>query len=681
MSVRFSQLLVAIVLASLALGLYHTLNAYWQNAAESELHARGVRVAGDAAQHLSQHVAALQTLAALTSVEGYNPGAFGARARALIKKDAAVRAIDFFNQDDVHRAHIDAAGPPQFGNPIRTPMRPTQALLDSIEEAMFYADLSRATSVSFARARIGGRGPLGVFIAAAPASRKNRDAGTIVEYLAPAPLVLDGLRLALGGGAFSLEDSRGRTIAGAIAPPLGSASGAQSFAIPFGDRILRLVLPAPAARSSNGWLFFFAWLALVLAICMPMEAVGNLNRRMQSLNEDLEDRVAARTRELEKTLQESRRLGAVVESVRESVMWIDTDGVVVYVNAALCDQIGRSAQDILGRRVVDIPGLGLPQAQLDTLSKAVTESGFTYSELDWTRADGTVYVVGVTFSRHSGAAGGGSGLIAVARDITDRRKLVDQLLAAKHQLEHEINARADFIGTASHELRTPVTTLRTLSALLGAKFKARYELGADERNLVDLLDHETRRLARLVDDLLEIAKIDAPQTTLVDSVVDVAELVRNELAATQLLLKQSGPSIRLELSDRPATIRGDENAVRSILNNLVGNARKFTAAHGHIQVAVRCKSDRVTLSVADDGIGIPQTDLPHIFERFYRVPQSANGIPGSGLGLAIVARLVDLMHGSISVSSEVGRGTTVSTEYPMAAVPAPGPKQPVHAAR
>ena len=129
-------------------------------------------------------------------------------------------------------------------------------------------------------------------------------------------------------------------------------------------------------------------------------------------------------------------------------------------------------------------------------------------------------------------------------------------------------------------------------------------------------------------------------------------------------------TISIDLPAGPALIQGDENALRSILNNLLDNARKFTRPGGHITVGVSRKLDRVSLSVTDDGIGISQADLPHIFERFYRVRQTANDTLGSGLGLAIVARLVDLMHGSISVSSELGQGTTVTIEYPASPVAA-----------
>jgi signal transduction histidine kinase len=113
-------------------------------------------------------------------------------------------------------------------------------------------------------------------------------------------------------------------------------------------------------------------------------------------------------------------------------------------------------------------------------------------------------------------------------------------------------------------------------------------------------------------------------------------------------------------------VRADESALRRIILNLVGNARKFTPAHGKVGVIIERSGGRVRLTVADNGIGIPEKDLPHVFERFYRVERPGTEIRGTGLGLAIVARLVERMHGVISISSEVGKGTTVAVEMPAA---------------
>jgi len=252
----------------------------------------------------------------------------------------------------------------------------------------------------------------------------------------------------------------------------------------------------------------------------------------------------------------------------------------------------------------------------------------------------------------------------VSRDVSDRRRLVDELVHAKEEAERQMRVSTDFVGTASHELRTPATTLRTLSALLGRKVLPRYAFTDDDAKLLGMLDFETRRLASLVDDLLEVAKVDATETPLDETDVDLRALVSAEVDATFALDPRAGPAVELRLPNTPAYVRADENALRRIIVNLVGNARKFTPADGRVTVSVERLGDRVRLVVADTGIGIPEDDLPHVFERFYRVERPGTEIRGTGLGLAIVARLVERMRGAISISSEVGRGTTVSVEVP-----------------
>ncbi|MFI5389628.1 MAG: sensor histidine kinase, partial [Candidatus Eremiobacterales bacterium] len=265
---------------------------------------------------------------------------------------------------------------------------------------------------------------------------------------------------------------------------------------------------------------------------------------------------------------------------------------------------------------------------------------------------------------HHGDEGLRDKMIAVSRDVSDRRRLVDELVHAKEEAERQMRVSTDFVGTASHELRTPATTLRTLSALLGRKVLPRYAFTDDDAKLLGMLDFETRRLASLVDDLLEVAKVDATETPLDETDVDLRALVSAEVDATFALDARAGPAVEVRLTNTPAYVRADENAIRRIIVNLVGNARKFTPADGRVTVSVERLGDRVRLVVADTGIGIPEDDLPHVFERFYRVERPGTEIRGTGLGLAIVARLVERMRGAISISSEVGHGTTVSVEVP-----------------
>lgn len=671
MSVRFSQFLIAVVLALVAFAFFGTVSAYQETVSASDIRMRGSTIVERERRRLGDRVAAIEGLAAQTALEGngFSGRAFAKAARALMRQDPALRAIDFFNTDDVHVAHVDSSGD-RLGIPRRKVAHRVPAEeLQAVELAIFDAALSRATSVSDTVPKSGAPNgsdlSRGRFYLATRVVRRNRELGSIVEQLDAHDLVLaDVERTALG--PFSLSDGRGRWLRAPAHLP-ASERNSQIFAIPFADQVLALTLLPPQRNALNPWWFFLGWLALVLSIALPMEVVGNINRRVQALNEELETRVAARTRQLEASLEESRRLAIVVESVHEGVMAVGASGFVRYVNAALCKELQCMPHELIGRQISDIRALGISEQQLSDIRADVSATGFVYREMERRRADGTQYVAGVTFTRH--ALEGSDTLIAVSRDVTDRRGLIDQLLETKAGLERETRARADFIATASHELRTPVTTLRTLAALLLDKLGQRDMLPPDDRRLLDILDHETKRLARLVDDLLRITKIDAPEAALAEQTIDLGAMVRRELEAFQRF-GDTGAHVNTHLEDNTVFVRGDEEALRSVIDNLVSNARKFTPPSGHVDVTVERDADHARLVVSDTGVGIAKSDLAHIFERFYRAPLTAARAPGAGLGLAIVARLVELMRGTISVASEVGHGTTVTIEYPLADAPA-----------
>lgn len=668
MSVRFSQLLVAIVLALVAIALFRTVSAYRETFIAADLRTRGSHIVERETQRLGERIAAIEGLAASTAMNGYMARDFEQAARSVMSQDRALNAIDFFNTDDVHVAHVEAGGRALFGSPLKRRSHVVrQSEIQAIELALFDAELSRSTSLSDippkADAPAGSQDSKGYFFLATRVVWRGRELGSIVEFIDARELIIDDVARVVPA-EFALDDGRGRPLRVASQVAIQNRPDTQTFPIPFADRVLQLTLAAPPRVQANPWWFVLGWIALVFAIVAPIEAVGHINRRVQALNEELETRVAARTRQLEESLDESRRLAVVVESVHEGVMRLDAAGVIRYANEALCRELQRSSSELIGQPVNKIAALGLSEQQLADIRAGVSVTGFVYRETEHVRDDGTRYVAGVTFTNHGLESSGA--LIAVSRDVTDRHRLVDELLAAKSRLEREMRARADFIATASHELRTPVTTLRTLAALLLEKLWPRERLSHEDARLLDILDHETRRLSRLVDDLLKIAKIDAPEVTLAAGEIDLRSVVKAEIEEIARF-GAAGPRIELHLGREPAIVRGDEEALRTVIDNLVGNARKFTTSAGRVDVTVEQDGARVRLIVADTGVGISKSDLPHIFERFYRAPKTAAAASGAGLGLAIVARLVDLMSGTISVASEVGRGTTVTIEYPLVA--------------
>ncbi|HEY7981548.1 MAG TPA: ATP-binding protein [Candidatus Eremiobacteraceae bacterium] len=675
-SVRIAQLLAGVVLAITASFLYPTYNAYLEYKVSNEVRAVGSEAAQREAERIDNTLIEINSLAIRIASGGYNRREFTQAAQDALARNPALRSIDYFNAAGEHVLLVAPSGPKDMLHSRAKSPDVSFQTISAVTIVQARADLTKSVAASevlrMARHRGDENGPLNVF-AAAPIMIKHEAQGEVVARIDIRSLLVDDLHSLLPPAKFTLDDSAGRQQASW--PPGYDVKGpsAQTFPIKFADRQWELdVEPALPAQLAKPWWFIIGGLLVWLVLAWPIEVVGQINRRVRVLNEGLEARVAARTRQLQSTVAETRKLAAVVESVSEGVMLVSTDGTIRYANAALANALRCKTSDLTDKSVHDIGALALSPAILDEIRETVARVGYMYLENARTRSDGSTYWAGVSFTAQRDADGKMVGLIAVSRDITDRRALVDQLVTAKGDLERQMRVRADFIGTASHELRTPATTLRTLCALLVSKIAPRYSFDEEDRTLVGLLDRETKRLSELVDDLLEVGKIDAEEARRPDADVDVADAARSEVESFRELDEAQAPPVELRLPAGAAVVRGDDAALRRVVGNLVGNARKFTPASGLVTVTVERSASRVRLTVADTGVGIPEADLPHIFDRFYRVERPGTAIRGTGLGLAIVARLVEQMHGTIAVSSVVGKGTTVTVEFPAAAASAAG---------
>jgi two-component system, OmpR family, phosphate regulon sensor histidine kinase PhoR len=241
------------------------------------------------------------------------------------------------------------------------------------------------------------------------------------------------------------------------------------------------------------------------------------------------------------------------------------------------------------------------------------------------------------------------GAVAVFRDVTEVRRIEA--------------VRRDFVANASHELKTPLTAIRGFAERL-----ADAELpDANAKHAVEAIVGNAKRLGALVEDLLELSRIESGSVPLRPEAIAVAELA-------QRLLRELDPRLRTgELDsdvhlDAPGRVIADRSALEHVLANLLDNAIKYTPAGGRVAVRVRpAPEGRVRIEVVDSGLGIPRKDLPRIFERFYRVdPSRSRALGGTGLGLAIVKHQVQAMGGQLGVESQLGRGSRFWVELPAA---------------
>jgi signal transduction histidine kinase len=225
------------------------------------------------------------------------------------------------------------------------------------------------------------------------------------------------------------------------------------------------------------------------------------------------------------------------------------------------------------------------------------------------------------------------------------------------RLEELFRAQQRFIADISHELRTPLTTIRGNVDLMR-------RMKSEDDESLNAIQAESDRMTRMVGDLLLLAQADAGQTIRRER-VELDTLLLE--VYRQMRLMAEGIQLSIGEEDQ-AIVMGDADRLKQLLLNLVDNACKYTPKGGQVVLGLRCAEGWAQLSVADTGLGIPAQDLPHIFERFYRVDKARSRVAGgTGLGLSIVQWIAQAHGGKIDVQSEPGQGTTFTVHLPLAA--------------
>ncbi|MCC7106976.1 MAG: PAS domain-containing sensor histidine kinase, partial [Chloroflexi bacterium] len=271
----------------------------------------------------------------------------------------------------------------------------------------------------------------------------------------------------------------------------------------------------------------------------------------------------------------------------------------------------------------------------------------SYTELPLRRPDGSVRWVGASLARVAGRRIGRVRAVMVLRDITAAKEM-DEL-------------KSSLLTTISHELRTPLTSIRALSELL---VEHDFESG-EIRQVAATINRESERLTRLVDNVLDAARIEAGRMPCHLQPVQLAEVVQEALTVLEGRADQH--RVRVEIPSETPRILADPDRLRQVLDNLLSNAVKYSPPDAEVVLNASAENGRVRIEVADRGPGIPDEHLPSLFDRFHRVdPRSGPG--GTGLGLYITRNLVELMNGTVGVRTRPGEGSVFTVELPRADV-------------
>ena len=385
-----------------------------------------------------------------------------------------------------------------------------------------------------------------------------------------------------------------------------------------------------------------AWLiGLLAAVGIGVWIGRRAVRRTRTQREAMAGELGALTRRIQELESERNQASAILESMVEGVCALDGTGRVLWLNP--------SAQQLLGAGPTQSPRPLLTdlfrQPELDALITDVLQH----------RRPAACEVRAFTPSERmirfqaAPCEGGEAALVLVAQDVTEMRRLE--------------GLRREFVGNVSHELKTPLTSIQGLvETLLGGAL----EDPAHNRRFVTLIEEDAKRLARLIDDLLELSQIESKAIPLQVKPVDVRTLLAELAERFRQPAQERQVSLDVALAADTPRVPADPERLRQVFVNLLDNAIKFNAPGGRVTVSAERRDGVLRVAIQDTGIGIPPADLPRIFERFYRVDKArSRQMGGTGLGLSIVKHLVELHRGTVEVESRPGRGSVFTVCLPL----------------
>jgi len=330
----------------------------------------------------------------------------------------------------------------------------------------------------------------------------------------------------------------------------------------------------------------------------------------------------------------------------------------LWVNRKLCEITGYAADELLQRTAVDLTHPDDREDDQRTFAQFVRgEIDQRIAEKRYVRKDGSLVWVRITTSIVT--IRGRRCSYGVTEDISDRRR-------AELELREADRRKDEFLAMLAHELRNPLAAIRNSVEIMRGSSHHDAQMG----RVQEIVDRQSQHLARLVDDLLDVARIATGKVALRKQRLAVGDIVACALERVRPLVIAREQELVTVLPDRPVYVLGDELRLIQVIDNLLNNAAKYTHNHGRIELAVESRGGEVCVRIVDTGVGIPADVLPHVFGLFKQADGTlARTSGGLGIGLTIVKGLVDMHGGKIAVHSSVGMGTIFEVRLPQAPAP------------
>ncbi|MFC2027424.1 PAS domain S-box protein, partial [Chloroflexota bacterium] len=409
--------------------------------------------------------------------------------------------------------------------------------------------------------------------------------------------------------------------------------------------------------------------------------------QLEAANDELQHTQNQLIEANQKLRENEEKYRALFESANDEIIYLDKSGTILDANRKVTDIFGYAPEEVIGKNFVDLDLLS--SQHMSAMTKAFEKtiagsSGSGLTELQAKHKNGnTKYIEANISPIHK--EGRPEGIMAVVRDVTERKQMEERVTEYSDELElrleelqkayqklQELDKMKDkFLSTVSHELRTPLTSIKSFAEILLTYDNDR----ETEKEFLTIINDESDRLTRLINDFLDISKIESGHIQWENVRIEIPKTIETAVNATQALATKMKLKIEVGLQPSLPDVFGDGDKLVQVMTNLISNAINFTDEGGIIRIFAEPlqtedsleKPDFVKINVVDTGTGIAPDDQEYIFEKFSQVGDTLKDKPpGTGLGLAISKEIVEHHGGSIWVESEVGKGSTFTFTLPSA---------------
>jgi PAS domain S-box-containing protein len=350
----------------------------------------------------------------------------------------------------------------------------------------------------------------------------------------------------------------------------------------------------------------------------------------------------------------------------DAIICVDSNQKIIFFNDGAEQIFGYAAGEILGQPLERL----LPNRYQKAHAGHVRKFGDSpesarrmgqRGSISGMRKDGTEFPAEASIAHIETASG--RVYSVVLRDITDRRRYEETNAQLVRELQSAVTARDEMMGVVSHDLRNPVNAVKMLAAAI-LREGGEHPLPQAVSEHADVMLQAAKQMDALIQDLLDVSRLESGKMSVSPRVVAIQDLVEQTRALLQPMADTAGVRISAALSDRLPEVDVDPERTLQVLSNLIGNAVKYSAEGGEVVVTTSEEEDVIRVSIADRGAGIPEEELPRVFDRFWQSKRTNRS--GAGLGLTIARGIVRAHAGRIWIESKQGEGTTVHFTLPRA---------------